>query len=35
MPMLDTQQISQYYELHGDRSDPLVLLVGGLGGVGA
>jgi aminoacrylate hydrolase len=35
MPMLNTQGISQYYELHGDRSDPLVLLVGGLGGVGA
>lgn len=35
MPTLDTGQISQYYELHGNPSDPPVLLVGGLGGVGA
>jgi len=33
--MLDTQGISQYYKLHGNRSNPLVLLVGALGGVGA
>jgi aminoacrylate hydrolase len=35
MPAVDTQQISQYYELHGAPSNPPVLLVGGLGGVGA
>lgn len=35
MPTLDTQQISQYYELHGDPSDPPVLLLSGLPGVGA
>ncbi|HEY0934084.1 MAG TPA: alpha/beta hydrolase [Trebonia sp.] len=32
---MDTQQITQYYELHGDHDSPPVLLIGGLGGVGA
>lgn len=35
MPTVDTQEISQYYELHGDPSSPPVLLLGGLPGVGA
>ncbi|MBV8863386.1 MAG: alpha/beta fold hydrolase, partial [Mycobacterium sp.] len=30
-----TQGISLYYETHGDRADPPVLLISGLGGVGA
>ena len=34
MPSLETQGISQYYELHGEPSAPPVLLITGLGGVG-
>lgn len=34
MPVVDTQGISLYYELHGDPSTPPVLLISGLGGVG-
>jgi aminoacrylate hydrolase len=34
MAMLNTQGISLYYELYGKPSDPPVLLVSGLGGVG-
>ena len=32
---LDTQGISLYYETHGDPANPPVLLISGLGGVGA
>src|SRR3984885_15360538 len=34
MPSLETQGISQYYELHGEPSAPPVLLITGLGRVG-
>jgi aminoacrylate hydrolase len=34
MPSLETQGISLYYELHGKPSEPPVLLITGLGGVG-
>ncbi len=34
MAVLNTQGISQYYEVHGDPANPPVLLVAGLGGVG-
>jgi aminoacrylate hydrolase len=32
MPTLDTQGISLHYELHGDRRNPPVMLISGLGG---
>jgi aminoacrylate hydrolase len=35
MSTLDTQGISLYYETHGDPANPPVLLISGLGGVGA
>lgn len=35
MTTFTTNNISQYFELHGNPADPPVLLVGGLGGVGA
>lgn len=35
MATVSTQGISQYYELHGDPRNPPVLLVSGLGGMGA
>jgi aminoacrylate hydrolase len=35
MPTLDTQGISQYYELLGDRTKAPVIMISGLGGVGA
>ncbi|HEY3816837.1 MAG TPA: alpha/beta hydrolase [Polyangiaceae bacterium] len=35
MAMLETQGISLYYELHGMRGKPPVLLISGLGGAGA
>ncbi len=35
MPTLDTHGISLYYETHGDPSNPPVLLISGLGGIGA
>jgi aminoacrylate hydrolase len=34
MAMLDTQGISMYYEVHGTRGKPPVLLIAGLGGAG-
>jgi aminoacrylate hydrolase len=34
MPTLETQGISQYYELYGEPSAPPVLLITGLGGTG-
>jgi aminoacrylate hydrolase len=35
MPTLETQGISQYYELHGDPENAPVIMISGLGGVGA
>ena len=35
MPTLETNGISQYYELLGDRKNPPVMLITGLGGAGA
>lgn len=34
MPILETQGISQYYEIHGEITSPPVLLLTGLGGMG-
>lgn len=35
MPTLTSENISTYYELHGDPGNPPVLMITGLGGVGA
>lgn len=34
MALLNTQGISLYYEVFGDKSNPPVLLISGLGGAG-
>jgi aminoacrylate hydrolase len=35
MATLETQGISLYYEVHGERGRPAVLLIAGLGGTGS
>ena len=35
MAILNTEGISQYYELLGDPTKPTVMMISGLGGVGA